>query len=108
MGKRVQNPRPIVFGIRVLTETLSQWDCEAKAWSSLLRYPTDGHRDSKWNRKSFDGKWICRIVLAIRQSLRVENPVAAVQSRSLPKTTVRSLSVLSWCVKTKPTTRRRI
>ncbi len=77
MGKRVQNPRPIVFGIRVLTETLSQWDCEAKAWSSLLRYPTDGHRDSKWNRKSFDGKWICRIVLAIRQSLRVENPVAA-------------------------------
>ena len=50
---------------------------EAKAWSSLLKYPTDGHRDSKWNRKSFDGKWIRRIVLAIRQSLQVENPVAA-------------------------------
>src|ERR1017187_7371260 len=24
---------------------------EAKAWCSLLKYPTDGQRDSKWNRK---------------------------------------------------------
>ena len=50
---------------------------EAKAWCSLLKYPTDGQRDSKWNRKGVDGKWIRRIVLAIRQSLQVENPVAA-------------------------------
>ena len=50
---------------------------EAKAWCSLLKYPTDGQRDSSGIARVFDGKWIRRIVLAIRQSLQVENPFAA-------------------------------
>jgi hypothetical protein len=69
---------PIVFGIRVLTETLSQCDC------ARLK-----HGVRRWNiqpmaigipsgiARVFDGKWMRQIVLAIRQSLQAENPVGA-------------------------------
>ena len=77
-GQARADHAPIVFGIRVSIKTRSRCGCGRRKHGVL-----------RWNiqpmaigipsgiARAFDGKWMRQVVLAIRQSLQVENPVAA-------------------------------
>ena len=81
MGKFVQDPRPIVFGIGVLAGVLSRWDCMGQGQRICRRNiqpKVTGIRGGIRSRiaRVFDGDGIRRIVLAIPESRPAEDPVA--------------------------------
>src|SRR6266851_5222696 len=77
VGKFVQDPRPIVFGIGVLAGVLSRWDCMGQRQGNCRRniQPKVTGIRSRIARV-FDGGRIRRIVLAIPESRQAEDLVA--------------------------------
>src|ERR1700687_6287681 len=76
-GKVVQDPRPIVFGIGVLAEVLSRWDCMGQKHRIRCRdiQPKVTGIRSRIARVR-DGDGIRLIVPAISESRHAEGPVA--------------------------------
>src|SRR6266852_512602 len=77
VGKFVQDPRPIGFGIGVLAGVLSRWDCMGQRQGICRR---NIQPKVTWIRsriaRVLDGDGIRRIVLAIPESRYAEDPVA--------------------------------
>ena len=81
MGKFVQDPRPIVFGIGVLAGVLSRWDCMGQGQRICRRNiqpKVTGIRGGIRSRiaRVFDDDGIQRIVLGTPEPQQGEEPVA--------------------------------
>jgi hypothetical protein len=76
VGKFVQDPRPIVFGMGELAGMLSRWDCMGQRRGSCRR---NIQPKVTWIRsriaRVFDGDGMRRIVLAIPESRQAEDRV---------------------------------
>ena len=100
---------PIVFGIRVRTRRFRNEIARDESMAFVAEISNQrlsGFQVESQECSTLNG-WAgsdSRFGKPCRWRMRLQ----PVQSRSLPKTMVRSLSVLSWCVKVTPTTRQRI